>query len=56
MQVIYILRSAKVGELYSEKFFEKGVKKRCEIVKKRCEIANIKEFSIETYASHIYSS
>ena len=22
---------------------------------KRCEIANIKEFSIETYASHIYS-
>ena len=27
MQVIYILVAPELGELYSEKFFEKGVKK-----------------------------
>ena len=47
MQIIYILVAFKLADYMVKKYFEKGVKKRCEIAKKRCEIANIKEFSIE---------
>ena len=37
MQVIYILVAPEVSGLYGDNFFEKGVRKRCEI-------ANIEEF------------
>ena len=41
-----------VGGLNGENFCLKRCEKRCKIAEKRCGITSIKEFSIETYASH----
>ena len=54
MQIIYILVAFKWADYKVKKYFEKGVKKRCEITKKRCEIVNIEEFSKKTPMQIIY--
>ena len=55
MQIIYILVAFKSADYMVKKYFEKGVKKRCEIAEKGVKSLILRNFQKKTYANHIYS-
>ena len=54
MQIIYILVAFMSADYMVNKYFERGVKKRCEIAGKGVKSLLLRNFQKKTYANHIY--